>query len=122
MVLQEGAPLGDQRSHRLPALLERGAESGWAWSLGLGAGGGDRVGWEGDGVLGVTWMRCTMDGRAWLELGWSGAWELRVGAELQREETCPLAWALGGNQCQPTCQNGYWVSVPPPSAGHPAWS
>ena len=52
MVLQEGAPLGDQCSHRLPALLERGTESGWAWSLGLGARGGDRVGGEGDGVLG----------------------------------------------------------------------
>ena len=104
----------------------QGGHGPWGWGLGEGIEwvGKGMESWEGswEGVLGVTWMRCTMDGRAWLELGWSGAWELRIGAELQREETCPLAWALGGNQCQPTCRIGYWVSVPPPSAGHPAWS
>lgn len=123
MLFQEGAPLGDQHTHRSPALLERGTKSGWMWALVAGEEGLEwLLGWEGDGVLGVTWMRCTMGGRAWPESDWSGAWGLRIGAELQREKPCPLAWALGGNQCQPTCQTGYWDSVPPPPAGHPAWS
>lgn len=44
--------------------------------------------WVGKGMeswersWGVTWMRCTMDGRVWLELDWSGAWDLRIRAEL----------------------------------------
>ena len=36
--------------------------------------------WEGS--WGVTWMRCTTDGRVWLESDWSGAWDLRIRAEL----------------------------------------
>lgn len=36
--------------------------------------------WEGS--WGVTWMRCTTDGRVWLESDWFGAWDLRIRAEL----------------------------------------
>ena len=49
---------------------------------------GTKVFWVGKGMeswegsWGVTWMRCTIDGRVWLESDWSGAWDLRIRAEL----------------------------------------
>ena len=45
---------------------------------------GTKVFWVGTGSesWGVTWMRCTMDGRVWLESDWSDAWDLRTRAEL----------------------------------------
>ena len=49
---------------------------------------GTKVCWVGKGSeswggsWGVTWMRCTMDGRVWLESDWSDAWDLRTRAEL----------------------------------------
>lgn len=82
MFLQEGGPLADQHTHSLPALLEQGDKvragiipggEGIEWVLGWE---GDRV-WE--GCFGVTWMRCTTDGRAWLESDWSGIWDLGMG-------------------------------------------
>lgn len=70
MLLQEGAPLGDQHTHSLPAFLGQGDKvregiipggEGIEWALG----------WEREkslqGCLGVTWMRCITDGRAWLK-------------------------------------------------------
>lgn len=95
MLLQEGAPLGDQCTHSLPALLGQGytvrvaVVPGAEWILG----------WEGDGVwagcLGVTWMRCTMEGRAWLQSDWSGTWDLGVGETAERRALSPCLDSRG---------------------------
>lgn len=84
MLLQEGAPLGDQLTHRPPALLEQAQSQGDM----VPGREGTEVFWVGKGTeswggsWGVTWMRCTMDGRVWLESDWSDAWDLRIRAEL----------------------------------------
>lgn len=92
MLLQEGALLGDQRTYSPPALLGRSTKSGaWFWSHRdrVGPGNGRRR-QSCDKDLGVTWMRCTVDGRAWLEQDWSRAWDLGVGAKLLRKSPEPL--------------------------------